>query len=386
MKREKRVKTAPTPTPPRSEDRTGFADLVLRHRDTWCVLGNWETRFLAKQLKATRIDRPVFIAGLARAGTTILLRKLSEAPGFVTHRYSDFPFLFTPYTWALLRRCLPPRTQEPHERTHKDGIMVTDDSPEGMEEVLWMSFFGDLHDPDMSNVLDERVQRADFEGFLRDHIRKLIFARGGTRYLSKNNYNLTRLRYLARIFSDALFLLPIRGPIEHVASLMKQHLLFSSLQRKSIGARRHLQLLGHFEFGLDRRPINPDRDEAVRAVRDCWDREKEARGWAKYWALLYGYVLDTLHATPDLASRCLIVRYEDLCKREPHTMRAVCRHIDLPGSLAEDLGRGLHQPDYYTVQFTRSEFAAIIEETATVAARYGYCVDDFEQAPEKPNT
>ncbi|HEX3989800.1 MAG TPA: sulfotransferase, partial [Acetobacteraceae bacterium] len=114
-----------------------------------------EGRLLADRLAATAIDRPVFVAGLARAGTTIVLRTLSEASEFATHRYADFPFLFTPYAWARLRRLMPARRQEPRERMHRDGIMVTAESPEAMEEVLWMAFFPRLHDPAVSNVLDE---------------------------------------------------------------------------------------------------------------------------------------------------------------------------------------------------------------------------------------
>ena len=37
--------------------------------------------------------------------------------------------------------------------TYKDGIVVTQDSPEAMEEPLWMSFFPDAHNPQVSNVI-----------------------------------------------------------------------------------------------------------------------------------------------------------------------------------------------------------------------------------------
>ena len=241
----------------RASGSTALAAHVLHHQAAWRVLGNWESRLLASRLAATTIDRPVFISGLARAGTTILLRKLCELPEFATHRYSDFPFLFTPYAWALLRRLMPASRQIPRERMHQDGIMVTAESPEAMEEVLWMAFFPRLHDPEVSNVLDDRVRRPEFESFFTEHIRKLILARGGQRYVSKNNYNVTRLSYLARLFPDARFLLPIRSPHAHVGSLMKQHRLFCQIQHENEAARRHLHLVGHFEFGLDRRPINP---------------------------------------------------------------------------------------------------------------------------------
>jgi hypothetical protein len=345
--------------------------LVLRHPAACRVLSQWETSLLAKQLSNIKIDRPVFITGLARAGTTILLRKICELGEFAAHQYADLPFLFTPYAWAMLRRLAPAPRQAPRERMHKDGIMITTESPEAMEEVLWMAFFPQLHDPAVSNVLDQRIQRPEFESFFADHIRKLILARSGQRYVSKNNYNVTRLGYLARIFPDARFLLPIRAPMAHVASLMKQQALFCKVERENAAARRHLQLIGHYEFGLDRRPINPADNAGVASVEDCWRRGDEARGWARYWALIYRHIADQLGADAALAQRCLVVRYEELCDRAAETMAAVCAHIGVPAERTE-LAAGLHQPDYYTVQFAAEERAAIAEETSAVAGRFGY--------------
>ena len=350
-----------------------LAELVLRHGAAWRALGDWETRRLADRLVRIPIDRPVFIAGLARAGTTILLRKLCERPGFVAHRYADFPFLFTPYAWATLRRLVPARAQAPRERMHKDRITITAESPEAMEEVLWMAFFPDLHDPARSNVLDASTSRPDFEAFLADHIRKLLLARGGGRYVSKNNYDVTRLSYLARLFPDARFLLPVREPEAHVASLMKQHALFCRVQGSNPAARRHLRLAGHFEFGLDRRPINPGDGASVGAIEACWARGDEARGWAKYWAAIYGHVLERLDGDPALAGRSLVVRYEELCDQPAATMTAVCRHVGLPAAESGQLAEGLSRPDYYTPRFTPEERAAIAEETEAVAGRLYQC-------------
>ena len=356
----------------RTNGSTVLAALVLNHQAAWRVLSGWESRLLANRLAATTIDRPVFISGLARAGTTILLRKLCELPEFAAHRYSDFPFLFTPYAWALLRRLMPASRQEPRERMHQDGIMVTTESPEAMEEMLWIAFFPHLHDAAVSNVLDDRTQRPDFESFLAEHIRKLMLTRGGLRYVSKNNYNVTRLSYLARMFPDARFLLPIRAPHAHVASLIKQHRLFCQIQHDNEAARQHLKLVGHFEFGLDRRPINPGDHDAVAAIEDCWKRGEEARGWAKYWALIYRHLADRLQADPELARRGLLVRYEELCDHASATMTAVCEHIGVPAAQAEHLASGLHQPEYYAVRFTDAERLAIAEETSEVALRFGY--------------
>src|SRR3546814_8123113 len=51
------------------------------------------------EIERIGIDRPIFIAGLARAGTTILLESLERHPVTVTHRYRDFPMVLTPVFW-----------------------------------------------------------------------------------------------------------------------------------------------------------------------------------------------------------------------------------------------------------------------------------------------
>lgn len=349
-----------------------LSGLVESNLPTWIALGNWETRRLQARLPAA-VERPIFIAGLARSGTTMLLRKISALPGLASHRYSDFPFLFTPYYWDRLNG--RPKREQPRERLHKDGIMVTAESPEAMEEMLWMAFFRDrLHDPARSNVLGAGDGDPAFDAFYRDHLRKILLIRGGNRYVSKNNYNISRFRYLLRLFPDARFLVPVRAPLDHVASMLKQHRLFAETEGRNRQVSDHLRRIGHFEFGLNRKPINLGDTAAVKAVQDCWAAGDEARGWARYWAMIYRGIADMIAADPLLAERCRFVRFEDLCDRPLETVTTVARHLDLPDDDATlaGLAEGFRRPDYYTPSFSEAERAAIAEESAAVAERFGY--------------
>ena len=276
---------------------------IERHQGLWTRIGNLETRLLADELSAVAIDRPIYVGGLARSGSTILLELLSRHEDIVSHRYRDYPPVFTPYLWNRLLERTPQRASEPVERTHKDGIKVTPESPEALEEVLWMAFFPQLHDPAASAVLDRRTRNPAFESFYRDHIRKLLRVRGGRRYLAKGNYNVTRLAYLHEILPDARFVIPVREPRWHIASLMKQHDLFCDGGRDNPEALRHLQRVGHFEFGLDRRPVNAGDPAAIEQVLACWREGAEVEGWARYWSHIYGHVADRLEADPELAER-----------------------------------------------------------------------------------
>jgi hypothetical protein len=343
----------------------------------WTSLGALESKLAHSTLQQIEIDRPVYIAGLARSGTTILLESLARHPEVKTHRYRDFPFLFTPYLWNRWLDMVPRKAERPVERSHADGIAVTSESPEAFEEMLWMRFFPQLHDPASSAVLDGATENPAFETFYRDHIRKILAVRSGRRYVAKGNYNVTRLRYLAKLFPDARFLIPTRHPVWHIASLMKQDRLFVEGQLDNPRALPHLQRAGHFEFGLDRRPINTGDDQTVAEILDLWrqgNRTGELRGWARYWAMIHHHLADVFESDPALRQAGMLVSYEEICQSPRDTIAAILDHCGLDGDdgFIDILAAGFHFPNYYQPQFNAEELAAIAEETGEAAARFGY--------------
>ena len=350
-----------------------LSGLIANHPRFWIGLGNLETKALADEIAPVEIKAPVYVTGLARAGTTIALEILASHPDVATHLYRDFPPVFTPYWWNWFvekSRKAPP---EPQERAHKDGIMITPDSPEAREEVIWMAFFDHLHDPARSNVLGRDTKNPDFEKFYHEHIRKLLAARGRKRYLSKGNYNVTRIAYLHKLFPDARFVIPVRDPVWHIASLMKQHRLFCEGERGNPRAIDYMRRVGHFEFGLDLRPINTGDDEKVREIQDLWAGGEEARGWAKYWAMIYGHVAETLGSDPALRKAAFILRYEDLCEKPAATMQNMMAHCGLEAGeeiIAAYAGK-LRPPGYYQPDFSADEIAAIGAETLSVQQLFG---------------
>jgi hypothetical protein len=97
---------------------------------------------------------------------------------------------------------------------------------------------------------------SEFETFFKDHIRKLLLVRGRSRYVSKNNPCVTRIRYLRRIFPDARFLWYVRNPIDHAASVLKQDRLFSDLARDDKRLVRMNKMTGFHEFSPNYVPVN----------------------------------------------------------------------------------------------------------------------------------
>ena len=349
--------------------------LIERFPGLWIRLGNLETRVLAEEIESVSIQAPIYVAGLARAGTTIALEILASHSNVATHLYRDFPPVFTPWWWNWFVEKSRRGPLVAAERAHRDGIMITADSPEAREEGIWMAFFPHAHDPARSNVLDNDTDNAGFENFYRDHIRKLLAARRKQRYLSKGNYNITRIGYLRRLFPDARFVIPVRDPVWHVASLMKQHRLFCAGERGNKRAVDYMRRTGHFEFGLDLRPINTGNTEKVREIEELWKNGEEVRGWARYWAMVYSHVAGMLDADPTLREAAMILRYEDLCERPKATMRQMMAHCGLAvdDEVLERFAGRLQRPGYYRPDFTEAEMEAIDQEvsTSTLNFRYG---------------
>ncbi len=347
--------------------------IVSRHPRAWIRLGNLETRLLADELARTAIDTPVYIAGLARSGSTLLLEILGRHPAVTSHRYSDYPLLFTPYAWRRFLERVPRRHADPVERAHGDGIRVTPESPEAFEEMLWMAFFPDLHDPYASAVLDGGTSHPPFESFYRDHLRKLLRVSDRDRYVSKGNYNLTRLAYLRKLFPDARFVVPVRDPVWHIASLMKEHEPFRAGQAAHPRAVPHLQRVGHFEFGVDRRPVNTGDRQAIERIHALWRDGAEVEGWARYWDHVHRFVARSLERDPALREATLIVRHGDFCRWPADGVRALLDHcrLESPAGMVEREAAAIRKPDYYRPAFTAAERETIDRITGETAARLG---------------
>ncbi len=342
-----------------------------RHPNFWIKLGNVESRLLRDDLDKIRIEAPIYIAGLARSGSTFLLEALAGHEDTVTHRYKDFPPVFTPFWWNRFLGFMPKKDVTPAERAHKDGIKITEDSPEAFEEALWMAFFPKLHDPGTSAMLGRDHADAAFESFYKDHIKKLLAVRHGKRYLSKGNYNLTRLAFLQTMFEDARFVLPIRAPAWHIASLIKQHRLFKDGLAGNRKALDHMRRVGHFEFGPDRRPINANDDQTILAIQALWERGAEVEGQARYWAHLHGRIADQLEQDKKLREAVLVVGYEDLCAEPLSMIRRLFDHcrLSIDDDQVEKLAARVQFPAYYQPKFSDAERGMIDEITGPVAER-----------------
>lgn len=249
-----------------------------------------ELRMFRRELEGVRAARPLFVTGLPRSGTTILLELLSRAPSVATHTYRDMPFVLTPMTWGGFARRFR-RSDAPRERAHGDGIQISMDSPEAFEEVAWMAFHADRYRgasiaPWAGELLPE------FASFFAEHMRKVIALRRrdkptAARYASKNNLNIARLPALLARFDDAVALVPFRDPLQHGASLLRQHRRFSEMHARDGFTRRYMAGIGHFDFGENLKPVDFD---GWLAGRDA-SAADSLSFWVEYWCAAYGALL-----------------------------------------------------------------------------------------------
>jgi hypothetical protein len=336
------------------------------------LLGDVETDFLRPQTRAIHIDRPVFITGLARSGTTILLNLFSSLPKVGTHRYRDYPFLFVPHAWNRFQDRMA-AAQAPVERPHKDRIQINRDSPEAFEEPIWMHFFPFVHDAASHHVLGPAHDNTRFNSFYREHLRKILLVRGASRYVSKGNYNVARVHYIARLLPDARFVIPVRHPVTHVASLLRQHELFTGYSAGDSRLPEYLRAAGHYEFGPQRAPINLD-DEATRRILEAWSRGEDDLGYAVMWRTVYAHVRQLTGSGTALAGRIKVVRYEDLCMNAPGTLRELFEFCELTEGVEELLENlpEISAPKRLGEVLQPAQRERVWNETAALAECFGY--------------
>ena len=274
-----------------------------------------ETMF-AKEIAAIPDVPPIFITSLPRAGTTILLNAMHDIPQMATHTYRDMPFIMAPMLGAKFSSGFN-KTSELSERAHGDGMMVGYDSPEAFEEVLWRAFWPKKFSGDTIELWDKPDLNSEATTFFKQHFRKIIALRcaGEGRYISKNNGNIARLDLIPKMFKNAEIIVPLRDPVEHVASLMRQHENFLDQHSKDPFVLRYMRDIGHLEFGHLHKPFDFPEFQTLADGRD----PSMPDYWLAYWIAAYQHVTnhaDHVHlVTQDMITSKGQATLDSLCEK-----------------------------------------------------------------------
>ncbi len=279
-------------------------------------LSDMEDHLFSKKISLIEVNKPVFITAIPRAGTTLLLELLVKQGEFASHCYRDMPFVLVPMLWEQFSRPFR-KDDELRERAHGDGMLINVDSPEAFEEMIWKAFWKN-HYTSRYIVPWEKENDDEFSFFLQNHLRKIIFLRSqkygmDIRYVSKNNLNISRIDYIRRLFPDATIVLPFRSPVQHAASLLKQHLNFISIHKVDKFAKKYMQAVGHYDFGENLRPVDFSHwySEGVSSPQETMSF------WLEYWLNAYNYLLRKVGDQVKLFS------YEAFCEEPAKGLRTL---------------------------------------------------------------
>ena len=229
-------------------------------------------------------DNHVFISGLARSGTTILLNAIYESDEFSSLSYQDMPFVLAPNIWSKLS--FNKKDINLVNRAHGDGIKVSTESPEAFEELFWMTF-------DESDI--------DTKEKFRNYVQLINKKYQKKRYLSKNNQNVRRLELISKIFPNSKILIPFRNPIQHAYSLLSQHKRFITDSKKDKFISNYMKWIGHTEFGPNYIPIH--------YKNLCFEDDLTINHWLEQWYLTYKHCFENLRNNESVYFIC----YEKLC-------------------------------------------------------------------------
>lgn len=269
-------------------------------------------------------ERHLFVAGLARAGTTMLLRQCYATGAFVSLTYRDMPFVLAPGLWGRLSK-RNAKAAVAGQRAHGDGVIVDVDSPEALDEVFWKTFESKAYLRSdrlvPMHASDETITR------FRRYVAAILAAHNATateqpqnRYLSKNNNNILRLSDLARAFTNCVIVVPFRHPLTQAQSLLRQHQRFADGPGNDKFTRQYMAYLAHHEFGPGHRPF----------VFDDSLPTGDPHGltyWLDLWTNTYGWLLD------HLPEQAVLLGYESFCDDPQGTWQALAQRADLPMAL-----------------------------------------------------
>lgn len=237
-------------------------------------------KFLFLKKKKISKNFHIFISGLPRSGTTILLNFIYSTKEFASLKYSNMPFLLSPNFSNIINK----KKISKFKRLQDDGIYYDLESPEAFDEF----FFSE----NKEFVKDE----------LLNYLSLILKSQNKNKYISKNNLNYKRISFIKSILPNSLFLIPIRHPLHHAYSLLNQHLSFSRLQKNDRFIMKYMKYLSHNEFGLSHKPWNNPVNHK---------NPNDMNYWLEQWYLFYEKILKN----SKYKKNCSFIIYEKLSNK-----------------------------------------------------------------------
>ena len=255
----------------------------------------------------------VLVMGMARSGTSLVLRLISEDKTFNVLRYKDMPFVLAPVVWRKVSRF----QQKPIisvERFHRDGLLNNSDSPEAFEEVYWETFRSENCVVDQFDNKPNVEALENFEKY-KDIVRSIGNIKP-SRYLSKNNNSLIRMDELAANAHN-IILIVYREPGSAAASMHRTHTRFCDVFKNDKFAKSYFNWLAHFEFGPMHKPFH-----FAKLAMSPKFATSDLDYWLDYWCAVHQHILDRG------PKNSLLLNYDRLCSRPQEYLEVLQKRLN----------------------------------------------------------
>jgi hypothetical protein len=327
-------------------------------------LSMWLDNLFFPAWKRKTVDRPVFIIGHPRSGTTMLQRSLTSSGDFVIFRLWEllFPSLTArkivgPIIDRMIRAgkdVLMPKSvghlAALGEVDEEDFLFLFHALTQFYPPLTGLAFsakdFGDIVFCDDLPVSLRRASMAWLDGCLR---RQMLYT-GRQRVVAKMNYSALRVRTLLETYPDARIVYLVRSPFDTIPSHLSLH-----------------QNVCYHQWGKDRIPP---------AVLNRYIQRRY-----KHNVSLYRYIEDLLVAGDLPESRMITVRYDDMMRDLEGVVGRVASFCDLNLSDAlrssiavqAEIQRGYKREHH---NLTMEEFgltsADVLGDLSFIFDRYGF--------------
>ncbi len=331
-----------------------------------------ERWLLSVDLSDIVVDRPVFLLGLPRSGTTMVQDLCCTHPelAYITNAMHQFPRCFCGI--EKLRKWL--HLDVSGERYLGDSVPVSVGSPnEGIQ--FWAKWFHwDACSPEYHPRAPEDYSAQEIAD-LHALIRRVIwcFGKPWRRFFSKNPAAVTDLERLHHFFPDGRFIHIVRDP-RSCANSMRKHYKLEQQQLNRVRSAKHRRMLGENEF------IPYPRVAKLPEYLCTWGPDN-VRTTAHVW----NDCLNMVNAVKDRVNHFLEIRYEDVVAEPQRRMAEIFEfcQLDYPDASNTEfhtklaaVGRIHHQNRY-------SDFDVIEQICAPEMQRLGY-TDSLDSAVIAP--